>query len=24
LPIYIEADAVAWVRQGFDLLMRGV
>ncbi len=24
LPIYIETDAVAWVRQGFDVLLRGV
>jgi phytol kinase len=24
LPIYIEADAVAWVRQSFDALLRGV
>jgi dolichol kinase len=24
LPIYIEADAVAWLREGFDVLLRGV
>ena len=24
LPVYVEADAVAWLREGVDVLLRGV